>query len=553
MGARRPRAPEDSGPRVGAYRLIARIGEGGMGVVHLAEAPDGRRVALKVLRPHIIGDQEARQRLDREVTLLRRVHSPRIAEIVDADPWGEVPFVATRYVPGYSLHDYVRHEGALVGEDLRWFGSCLAEAILAVHSVGVLHRDVKPSNVLIEGRSPVLIDFGLARLAEDPRLTQAGFMMGTPGYLAPEILYGDDATPASDVHAWAATVAFAGMGVSPYGQGPTMAILDRVRRGDHRLAALDPAMRPLVAAGLAGEPLDRPSLAEIVAALREGPGGAVDDVPTQALPRTRPAPAATVPMVLDRPPGGDDSPTVARAATPPTRPYTAAVAAPRGMPPARAPYQQPPPAHPDLRPPQRLPGGADRVARGLLLGSLTALVALVAAAAPWIGSLSVAAAVLAARTVSWTGEAARDRVQRRGRRRWFDGVLTALSVPWYLVVSLGGTALLVAWAGVLALSIGVIALLLRAPVVPGLVVMGAIYALGLWWGPGGTRLRVPVRRSVVALTRTRWVGLAAAGILIAADLSVAWLLWESGPSWDPAPGPPWRSGTLLGDLRAWLG
>ena len=165
----RPMPPAPGVARVGEYRLLAKIGEGGMGVVHLAQGPDGNRVALKVLRPHIIGDDEARERLAREVASLRRVRSPRIAEVIDADPWGATPFVATRYVPGLSLHEHARQEGPISGEDLRHFATGLAEAVIAVHQVGVLHRDIKPSNVLLEGRSPVLIDFGLARLAEDPR------------------------------------------------------------------------------------------------------------------------------------------------------------------------------------------------------------------------------------------------------------------------------------------------------------------------------------------------------------------------------------------------
>jgi len=168
---------------VGPYRLIGQIGEGGMGVVFLAQAPDDRRVALKVLRPSVIGDGNGRARLAREVTSLRRVRSPRIADVYDADPWGETPYVVMRYVPGPSLREVVDHRGPLTGHALMRFARGLAQALVVVHRADVLHRDVKPSNVLIEEGDPVLIDFGLAQLADDMALTQTGWLLGTPGYL----------------------------------------------------------------------------------------------------------------------------------------------------------------------------------------------------------------------------------------------------------------------------------------------------------------------------------------------------------------------------------
>ena len=253
---------------MGDYTLLTRLGEGGMGIVHLARGADGRRVALKVLRPHIVGDEEARARLAREVSSLERVRSPWVAEILDADPWADVPYVVTRYVPGLSLHDHVVEEGPVEDRDLYWLAGCLAEGVAAVHAAGVLHRDVKPSNVLMEGRTPILIDFGLARVAEDPRLTHTGWLLGTPGYLAPEILYGDDATPAADVHAWAATVAYAALGRPPYGRGPAMAIMDRARRGEHDLSGLSGPLAGVLDAALDPDPLARPLLAEILAWIR---------------------------------------------------------------------------------------------------------------------------------------------------------------------------------------------------------------------------------------------------------------------------------------------
>ena len=308
MTDQQPLPPAPGVERVGEYRLLAKIGEGGMGVVHLAQGADGARVALKVLRPHIVGDDEARVRLAREVASLRRVTSPRIAEVIDADPWGETPYVATRYVPGLSLHEHVRQEGPVTGADLTHFAAGLAEAVIAVHRVGVLHRDIKPSNVLLEGRSPVLIDFGLARLAEDPRLTHTGWLLGTPGYLAPEILYGDDATTASDMHSWAATVVFAATGRPPFGTGPAMAIMDRVRRGEHDLSAVPagaaaararlpragPA-RPTRDRGRAGLPA-RPVPRRLHAAGRAGHGARGETLrPRRGPPSSRRAPRPTRP------------------------------------------------------------------------------------------------------------------------------------------------------------------------------------------------------------------------------------------------------------------
>jgi predicted Ser/Thr protein kinase len=528
--------------RVGGYRLLAKIGEGGMGVVHLAQGPDGSRVALKVLRPHIVGDDEARERLAREVASLRRVTSPRIAEVLDADPWGETPYVATRYVPGLSLHQHVREEGPIAGADLTHFAGGLAEALIAVHQVGVLHRDIKPSNVLLEGRSPVLIDFGLARLAEDPRLTQAGWLLGTPGYLAPEILYGDDATPASDVHAWAATVVFASTGRPPFGTGPAMAIMDRVRRGEHDLSQVPASVLPLVREGLAPDPGDRPSTGEVVATIRgaapaaDRPRRAVSDVPT-------------MPWVL--------AAHADQQAAPATKPLT--VPAPVGDQALRQPYMQPPPPRDPHRPAllpanaMRQPAtGTARTQRGLLLGGLFLAAAVGLGVAPYLTFWTLAVLALAVRTLSWTTESARERQYQRGRHRWYDAPLTVLSSPWYLVVAAGGTVMLLAWAVLLAGLAGLSSALFGLPLQAGLVVIGALLAAGLWTGPGSKRLRLPTRRLVTSLTRDVWIGWTFVGAMAIVLGALLWSLAGGEPSWRPQPGPPWRDGTLLGTLTGWL-
>ena len=520
-----PSATSD-GPRVGDYRLLTKIGEGGMGVVHLAQARDGRRVALKVLRPHIIGDDEARHRLAREVASLRRVTSPRIAEIIDADPWGETPFVATRYVPGLSLHEHIRQEGPITGDDFRWFAAGLAEAVIAVHDVGVLHRDIKPSNVLLEGRSPVLIDFGLARLAEDPRLTMTGWLLGTPGYLAPETLYGDDATTASDVHSWAATVVFAATGQPPFGRGPAMAIMDRVRRGEHDLSAVPSNLLPILRQCLEPDPIDRLDTAALLSALRN-----------PAAPHARAGQDEfTMPYSLL---ATDDDPTDLLR-TDLLRAGQATKSIEDG----------PTKTSPELWRP--LPSGLARIQRGCLLSGLLAAVTVGFALAPYLSLALFCLAVLVIRTISWTAESAGERQRMRGRRRWYDGLLTAMSSPWYVVVATGGTLLLLVWSTSVALVVGLAYLLFNLPLIPGLLFMGGVLAFSLWWGPGSRRVRVPVRKLMVRATRRTWLGWVASGTVAAAILLSAYALLSGGVIWDPQPGPPWRAGTLLGNVIDFL-
>ena len=251
--------------RVGAYRLLRQIGEGGMGVVHLALASDNSRVAVKVLRPQVIGDREARQRLEREVASMRRIRNPRVAECLDADPWGSPPYVVTRFVAGLSLAEHVAEYGPMPAGRLLRFARGTAQAIVSVHAAGVLHRDIKPSNVLLDRDQPVLIDFGLAMAGDESRMTHAGWIFGTPAYLAPEIVLGDDPTPAADIHAWAATVVFAATGRSPYGSGPAVAVLDRIRRAEYALGDVPGPLVPLLTRCLDTEPHQRPTATELCA------------------------------------------------------------------------------------------------------------------------------------------------------------------------------------------------------------------------------------------------------------------------------------------------
>jgi len=514
---------------VGGYELLTKIGEGGMGVVHLARREDGERVALKVLRPQVVGDDDGRARLEREVDSLSRVHSRWVAEIVDADPWAPVPWIATRYVPGLSLHDHVVEEGPVTGADLLWFAGCLAEGLDAVHAVGVLHRDVKPSNVLMEGRTPILIDFGLAKLADDPRLTQTGWLIGTPGYLAPEILHGDDATEASDVHAWAATVAYAGTGRAPFGRGPSAAVMDRVRRGEHDLTGLTGDLARVVAAALDPDPARRPELWELLDWLRP------QTTRVRRVARALPPPPVPPPAPPEEtaPWGAAASPydVTRREPDPATlRDGTAVLPwdedADPWADPEEEPWEEPPPRVPLL----------ERARRSVLLVLLGAAATVLVVAAPLlvVGTLLLLTWLL--RSGSLAASTVGARRQARGRR-WWDGPRLLLGAPWDLVRSIPSTLVLQLWSLGLALAAGLLCYAAALDLRWSLAVTGAVLVGSLWWGPGGSRVRSPIGRVVRPLSVSLGTWAVAVGVLALLAGGAAYLA-EDGVDWTPLDGRP---------------
>ncbi len=234
-----------------------------MGVVYLGVAGDERPVAVKVLRPHVAGDPDARRRLAREVATLRMVRHELVARVLDADVDGPLPYVATEYVRGASLDKHVKEHGALDREGLARLAYGLGEALAAVHAAGIVHRDLKPANILLRGGQPVVIDFGIAHIADDSRLTMTGLVMGTPGYLSPELIEGGHVDRATDWWGWAATVAYAATGRSPFGRGPMEAVLDRVRRGEADLSGVPGELAPVLSAALSPDPARRPKPGEL--------------------------------------------------------------------------------------------------------------------------------------------------------------------------------------------------------------------------------------------------------------------------------------------------
>ena len=234
-----------------------------MGVVYLATDAEDRPVAVKVLRPAVAGDPDARRRLAREVETMRRVRSPYVAEVIDADVTCDPPYIVTRYVQGRTLEQVVTAGGPRRGQELAAVARGLAAALTAVHAAGVVHRDVKPGNIMLAGGEPVVIDFGIAHLPDSTRITQTGMFMGTPGYLAPEVIEGNQSGQASDVHSWGATVAFAATGRPPFGTGSFETIFYRIVHGQPDLDGCPPPILPLVAAALARDPARRPAAAEL--------------------------------------------------------------------------------------------------------------------------------------------------------------------------------------------------------------------------------------------------------------------------------------------------
>lgn len=268
-------------PRVvGTFRLHRRLGAGGMGVVYLGSDKRGQRVALKVIRPDLAEDQEFRSRFAREVSAARRIRGGCTARLVAADLDADRPWFATQYVPGPSLHDKVNEGGPLSPAQVAAIGAALSEGLLAVHDAGVVHRDLKPSNILLSPKGPRIIDFGIAWATGASTLTHVGTAVGSPGFLAPEQVRGAAVTPATDIFALGATLAYTCTADSPFGQGSSEVMLYRVVHEEAQLAGVPDALAPLLASCLAKDPADRPStlslslrLKEIAAREAHGPTG----------------------------------------------------------------------------------------------------------------------------------------------------------------------------------------------------------------------------------------------------------------------------------------
>jgi serine/threonine protein kinase/WD40 repeat protein len=327
---------------VGGYRLLGRLGAGGMGQVFLGVSPSGRRVAVKLIHPVHAGTEHFRERFAREIEAARRVGGFHTAPVVDADPHADPPWMVTAYIDGPSLEEAVGRSGPLPPERVRALGAGLAEGLAVIHAHGLVHRDLKPGNVIMAGDGPRIIDFGIARAVDATGLTSTGAVVGTFAFMSPEQVRGDPVRHASDMFSLGCVLAFAATGRPPFGSDTAAAVMFRVVGQPPDLAGLaDRELRALIEACLAKSPGDRPAVPAVLAALTgRGPSPATlaPGAPRHAAPaadpsdiQTRTHPPLRAPVRTD--PGRNGLPatsTVPPSAAPPARALHARP--PRGRP-----------------------------------------------------------------------------------------------------------------------------------------------------------------------------------------------------------------------------
>ena len=508
------------GTPIGGYTVVAPLGAGGMGAVYRVVDDGGNVAALKLLHPEVGADPVARARLQREVAALQRLHHPAVARVLDAEVDSTEAFLVTELVTGDSLDQVVRRTGPLRAAPLADLADALADALTAVHDAGVVHRDLKPSNVMMTSAGPVLIDFGLARTAEDAPLTATSLVAGSPGFLAPELLdpelldpeLADGEPQTVDWWGWAAVLSFAATGRPPYGTGTLGQVLARTRGGQPDLEGLPARTGAVLHWALSADPDDRAAPDDVRAALRD-----------QA----------------EHPDPDEDEPEVDRDAE------TDVIRNADDEP------DEPEPDDDDEEPEEVGVDGYVRPPAFPRWGSLLAASVLVGAAGalwPAATAVVVVALLVVVRTVGSDVEAMHTRRLRRGTSRW-DLPRTVVAVPWHLVLSVLGLvpALVVAAAGTVVVG-GTLWRFVGAAlsssddalagwpvgVVTGVVVLGFVVAT--WFGPLGRTTRVGARRTLAALA-PGWVG---AGVVVVACLVAAAVLASrlahgASISWWPAP------------------
>lgn len=366
----------DDPSRIGPYRLLARLGAGGMGEVYLARSAGGRTLAVKLVRSELASEPEFRRRFAQEIASARRVGGEWTAPVLDADTEAESPWVATGYVPGPSLHEVIAERPEPLPErSVRILGNRLARALTAIHEAGLVHRDLKPANILVTIDGPRVIDFGIARALDavtaDGKLTRTGAVIGSPGYMSPEQVRGEPLTAASDVFSLGSVLAFAATRRQPFSSSDSgmHAVMYRIAQEPPNLSGLPEGLSELVRDCLAKDPAARPSPAQLVERTAADAADA-DTVPwlpagltaelgrraarlldseapaTRAVPPPPAGPPTVPPMPVSGPPA-PVTPPLPSTAPPPTPPATPPPPVSAPVTPEPAPEPAPAAAHPD--------------------------------------------------------------------------------------------------------------------------------------------------------------------------------------------------------------
>lgn len=275
----RPGDPQNIGP----YRITGRLGAGGMGAVYAGLDGYERRVAVKVVHAQYADDPEFRARFTREVNVLRAIKGTCTTPVLDADVDAETPWFATEYVPGPTLDVRVNQGGPMRDDELLGLAAGLAEALVAIHDADVVHRDLKPQNIICSPAGPRVLDLGIARSMEDAGLTRTGMMIGSPAWMSPERFKGHDSTPAADVYAWAMLVTYASTGVIPFGTGAPEVVALRVLQDEADLSGVPDALRLIVKRAADKEPHYRPHARELLASVTHVWRGALGNAAAPSL------------------------------------------------------------------------------------------------------------------------------------------------------------------------------------------------------------------------------------------------------------------------------